>query len=107
VFSSTGTFVAGDSASASSMALTRITTNAVGNATGVSFGGTYVIGNPNEALHKYLRGHGAYTANDGNLRGIRSLGFLPNTGTIDGLKFLLSSGTMTAGKASIWGIPNA
>jgi hypothetical protein len=101
-----GVSVDADSTSAASMLLTRITTNAVGNASGESFAGIYQIGNPNEALHKYLRGHASYTADDGNLRHVRSLGLLANTGTLDGLKFFLSSGTMPTGKASIWGIPN-
>jgi hypothetical protein len=95
-----------NSTSAASMLLTRNATSMVGNASGESFAGIYQIGNPNEALHKYLRGHAAYTSADGNLRHVRSLGFLANTGTMDGLKFFLSSGTMPTGKASIWGIPN-
>lgn len=110
-FISTVTTTAGgqtddNSTSAASMLLTRNATNMVGNAAGESFAGIYQIGNPNEALHKYLRGHASYTANDGNLRLVRSLGLLANTGTLDGLKFFLSSGTMPTGKASIWGIPN-
>ena len=107
VLNEAGTGTTNSSASAASMLLNRTTTNAIGNATGESFAGTYALGNPNEALHKYLRGHATYTCDAGTLRHVRSMGVLKNTGTLDGIKFFLSSGTMPTGKATIFGIPNA
>lgn len=103
-----GTQNTDNSTSAASMTLTRsAASSAIGNASGETFAGIYSIGNTNEAMHKFLRGHAAYTDSAGNLRHVRSLGHLANTGTLDGIKFSLSSGTMTAGKAVIWGMPNS
>jgi hypothetical protein len=79
----------------------------VGNAAGENANVTLFIGNATAALYKIVETNGGGVAPSGSFVRIFGGGILENTGTIDGIRILTSSGTMTAGTAALYGIPTS
>lgn len=105
-YSSGGTSDSTSSSSASSIRLHGGSTSnwGVGNAAGESFSGKCEISNAKVALYKHVQADGAAVGPTGAL--VRSVvaGLLEQTGDIDGIRALLSTGTLSSGKATLYGL---
>jgi hypothetical protein len=104
--SSGGTGVTGNSASDTSIRLADATSSnfGVGNGANKSYAGKLEISNLGATLHKLVTIDGASIGPTGNMVRQVGAGILEQTGAIDGIRILLSTGTMTAGKASLYGL---
>lgn len=80
----------------------------LGNASTKSVGLSVEIHNPSStSLHKLVTVKGSYIGTGGSVIRIGASGLLEQTAAIDGLKIKLDSGTMDAGKATLYGLPTS
>ena len=79
-----------------------------GNATGEGGGGLFYLHCPTDGVtFPHISGHYSVTATDGSVRGGLSFGRRSTVIAVDRVQFLLSSGNVTSGRMTVWGIAHA
>lgn len=79
----------------------------VGNSAGKSGSGMVWISNPTDALYKLMQVDCAHIVSSGSFIRTVGGGSLDNTGSMNGLRVYTSTGTLTAGKATLYGLNTA
>lgn len=107
--SSSGSSEAANSETGTEIPLLHGSTSAwgVGNAAGESGSSSIIVSNVSSSLYKMVTHNGASIGTSGSLLGRVGAGTLEQTGSVDGLLVYLSTGTMTAGKATLYGLPTS
>lgn len=101
-----------DSTGASAQASARVlggssSTWGIGNAASECGSCRIEISNIDAAVYKQLEANGSMVAPSGASVRHTGSGLLEQTGTVDGIRLLMSSGTMTAGTATLYGLPTS
>ena len=80
----------------------------VGNASGEGFGGLYYIHNPGDgSVVPLITGTSAYKTNGGVTEGGSMCATRDAVITLDRVQFIMSSGNITSGRVTVWGIKHA
>ncbi|MDR7101535.1 hypothetical protein [Croceicoccus sp. BE223] len=79
----------------------------IGNAAGKSGSAMVQISNPTAALYKTMTVDSVVNAKTGSIVRAIGGGSLDNTGSMNGLRVYPSTGTLTAGKATLYGLNTA
>lgn len=105
-YSSGGTSDAGNSTSDTSIRLVGGSTSnwGIGNASTKSWSGKVEISNLGSTLHKLVTIDGVAIGPTGNMTRQIGAGILEQTGAVDAIRLLLSTGTMPTGKGSLYGL---
>ena len=80
----------------------------VGNVSGEGFGGLYYIHNPGDgSVFPLITGTSAYKTNGGVTEGGAMCATRDAVITLDRVQFIMSSGNITSGRVTAWGIKHA